>query len=303
MLSAKPWKSEAVVRLLLSVFVCFFAGSVFVTALHHTHRSLKVNTRFVALAAVSLGLLATTLILMRKPWRFENSIRRVVAAVACFYAGVSLGAWAQQLAGPSPGSLSTAQMVVATLSFQGAALVLTVPFLRQNQMSWIEAFGFGNNWRQSVLLGLIGLCLFLPVGYALQRATIVLMENIPHFPFQPVEQQAIQTLRVAASWSDRLALGAITILLAPIAEEILFRGILYPWIKQAGFPHLAVWGTSLMFAAIHQNIVAFLPLLVLALMFIALYERTNNLLAPITAHASFNAVNFIMLYLFEKQVV
>ena len=31
-----------------------------------------------------------------------------------------------------------------------------------------------------------------------------------------------------------------------------------------------------------------------------LYEKTNNLLAPITAHALFNALNFVKLYLFEK---
>jgi membrane protease YdiL (CAAX protease family) len=33
-----------------------------------------------------------------------------------------------------------------------------------------------------------------------------------------------------------------------------------------------------------------------------LYERTDNLLAPITAHALFNALNFGLLYLFERQL-
>jgi hypothetical protein len=83
---------------------------------------------------------------------------------------------------------------------------------------------------------------------------------------------------------------------------MLFRGVLYPWIKQAGFPRLALWGTSLTFAAIHQNLAAFLPLLVLALLFTGLYEKTNNLLASISAHASFNAMNFVMLYVLEKQI-
>ena len=50
-------------------------------------------------------------------------------------------------------------------------------------------------------------------------------------------------------------------LLAPVAEELLFRGILYPAIKQAGFPRLALWGTSLLFAAMHMNLVTFVPLL------------------------------------------
>jgi CAAX protease family protein len=84
--------------------------------------------------------------------------------------------------------------------------------------------------------------------------------------------------------------------LAPVAEEMLFRGILYPAVKQAGFPRLALWGTALLFAAVHQNLVTFVPLTVLALALAWLYERTDNLWAPITAHAMFNAMNFVILY-------
>jgi membrane protease YdiL (CAAX protease family) len=302
MLSAKPWKSEAVIRLFLSVFVCFFAGSLLVSGLHHACPGARVDLRFFAAAGCALGFLGTTLILLRQPWNLENSMSRVVVLVGCLYAGLFLGAWAQQLASPVPAGISVGQMLIATLSFQGATLVLIVPFLRRHQVSWREAFGFDNHWRQASFLGLIALCLFLPVGRGLQLAIIELMQRIPHFPIRPVEQEAVQTLRIAASWVDRLALGAVTILLAPVAEEMLFRGILYPWIKQAGFPRLALWGTSIIFAAIHQNLVAFLPLLLLALLLAALYEKTNNLLAPITAHASFNAVNFALLYLLEKQI-
>ena len=88
--------------------------------------------------------------------------------------------------------------------------------------------------------------------------------------------------------------------MAPVAEESLFRGIIYPWIKQTGFPQLALWGSSLLFAAAHLNAVTFLPLLVLALVLAVLYEKTNNLLSCITAHAVFNGLNFAALYLFDK---
>jgi membrane protease YdiL (CAAX protease family) len=84
--------------------------------------------------------------------------------------------------------------------------------------------------------------------------------------------------------------------LAPAAEEMLFRGILYPAIKQAGFPRLALWGTALLFAAIHLNLVTFFPLMVLALGLTWLYERTDNLWSSIIAHALFNAMNFVILY-------
>jgi membrane protease YdiL (CAAX protease family) len=95
-------------------------------------------------------------------------------------------------------------------------------------------------------------------------------------------------------------MGATAVLLAPVAEEMMFRGILYPVIKQVGYPRLALWGTSLLFAAVHLNAVTFVPLTVLALVLTALYERTNNLLAPIAAHLLFNALNFGMLLLLQQ---
>jgi membrane protease YdiL (CAAX protease family) len=122
------------------------------------------------------------------------------------------------------------------------------------------------------------------------------MVHLPRLHLKPEEQQAVQTLQLASAWVARVALGAVTILLAPVAEEILFRGILYPWIKKEGFPRLALWSSALLFAAVHANLMTFLPLLVLAIALTLLYEKTDNLLAPITAHAVFNGMNFMALY-------
>ena len=68
-------------------------------------------------------------------------------------------------------------------------------------------------------------------------------------------------------------------------------------VKAAGFPRLALWGTALFFALIHFNLATFLPLLLLALVLTWLYEKTGNLLAPIAAHAAFNALQFAIFYL------
>jgi hypothetical protein len=71
--------------------------------------------------------------------------------------------------------------------------------------------------------------------------------------------------------------------------------MLFPFIKQLGWPKLAWFGTSFLFALIHLNVPTFVPLFVFALALTWLYERTDNLLAPITAHALFNATNLVML--------
>jgi hypothetical protein len=90
-------------------------------------------------------------------------------------------------------------------------------------------------------------------------------------------------------------LGLQTIITAPLAEEILFRGLLYVSIKQAGYPRIAMWGVALLFGVTHGHWPTLLPLTLFGLLLAWLYERTNNLLAPVAAHAAFNGVNFILL--------
>jgi membrane protease YdiL (CAAX protease family) len=85
--------------------------------------------------------------------------------------------------------------------------------------------------------------------------------------------------------------------LAPVAEEFIFRGTLYPFIKQLGWPKLALVGVSFLFALIHLNAPTFVPLFVLALAFTWLYEKTDCLLAPIAAHSLFNTANLVILFL------
>ncbi len=300
MLSAKPWKADAMARLLLSVFVCVSAGSLLGSMLHYSGLGGKPAWKFYLLATGALGFWGATLFQVRKPWPFEGLMRRLSTLLGCFYAGFLLGAWAETVAGPWPKEMSVGQMIIGVLCFQGAALVLVGRFLREHQIGWAEAFGFSNHWLHAVLIGLMIACLFLPVARGLQWASVVVMEHLPRLHLKPEEQQAVQALRAASLWLHRIVLGAVTILLAPVAEEMLFRGLLYPWIKQAGFPRLALWLTALLFAAVHANLMIFLPLLVLALVLTALYERTNNLLAPIAAHSLFNALNFVMLYLQER---
>jgi membrane protease YdiL (CAAX protease family) len=301
MLSAKPWKADAIIRLGLSVIVCIFAGSLFLSVQHFASAGGKASpTLFVAVSAAALGCLVVALILISKPWPFENFSRRLMTWVVCAYSGLFLGMWVQRLSGVSAADTSIWRVVVASLSFQGAGLILVARFLREHQIKWGEAFGFTNHRGKAMLLGALVALIFLPLGWGLQQISALVMTHLPHFKLEPQEQLPVHVLRVSMSWAGRITLGATAILLAPVAEELLFRGILYPAIKQAGFPRLALWGTTLLFAAVHMNMVTFVPLAVLALVLTALYERTNNLLAPITAHAVFNALNFLTLFLIQK---
>ena len=72
---------------------------------------------------------------------------------------------------------------------------------------------------------------------------------------------------------------------APFVEEALFRGLLYPAVRATSGPTIAAFSTSILFAAIHNEASAYLPLLGLALLLAGLFEATDSLLAVTTVHA------------------
>jgi membrane protease YdiL (CAAX protease family) len=301
MLSAKPWKADATIRLVLSVMVCVYAGGVLLSAGHYVKAGGKAGPwLYYPLASVAMTCLVTLLVLIGKPWPAEVFGRRMLALLGCAYSGLFVGAWVQRLAGENAAEVSIWRMVAATLCFQGAGLFLIARFLREQQSSWTAGFGLLSRPRLAVLLGLMAVAIFLPLGWELQQVSAVVMTHLPHFKLEPKEQLPVQALRESMSWGGRMTFGAAAVLLAPVTEEMLFRGVLYPAIKQAGYPRLALWSTSLLFAAVHLNAVTFVPLATLALVLTGLYEWTDNLLAPITAHVLFNAVNFAKLLTMQQ---
>jgi membrane protease YdiL (CAAX protease family) len=302
MLSPKPWKTQAVLRLIVSVFLSVVLGAVLLAGLQYHPDKVQASRFYLLLGGAFLCLFAS-LFLVVLPWRLETFLWRVVALLIFFYAGFFLAALVQRQAGTPV--VSPRHMLVGVLSFQGAALVWVALLVREHKVSWREAFGFNQRWPRALLLGVIAACLFMPVGRVLQMASTSAIEWVgqraPRLGLKPEPQQAVQTMETAVTWRSRLALGLVTILLVPLAEELLFRGILYPWIKQAGFPRLAWWGTAILFAAMHANLPTFVPLMVLALILTMLYEVTGNLLTCITAHAVFNGLGFAQLMWLQEQ--
>jgi membrane protease YdiL (CAAX protease family) len=292
-LTEKYWRFEAIARLFGAIFICMFAGSLVVGVCQQfpVHAADK---RFLLMAATALVCLAGSLVLLRHKWPREKLVTRIAYFLVLFYAGIVLGMLAQKdIGGIRP---STLQMFVGTISIQGAALVFAVVFVHEHGVTLDKAFGFSLEPTRALTFGFLAACFFLPLAMAMQWGSIQILEHLPWRGFKPEEQEAVQALRTAVSWPERFGLGVVTIVLAPIAEEILFRGIIYPAVKMAGFPRLALWGTSVLFALIHFNVAIFVPLVVLAICLTVLYEKTGNLLSSITTHALFNAVNFTLLY-------
>ena len=101
-----------------------------------------------------------------------------------------------------------------------------------------------------------------------------------------------------------LGLRAVMILAvlvqAPLLEEPIFRGVIFRGFSRA----LPVWAAMILsgavFAIVHVNAASFVPLTFLGVFFAWLYRRSGTILAPMTAHFVFNAVNLLLLLYFPE---
>lgn len=166
-------------------------------------------------------------------------------------------------------------------------------FLKQHDLGWKEFLGLNSpRISRALVLAVSSGVLVVPLLLGLSAICAQVMTRIH---VTPVEQTVVTMVKVNPGLAQRIAFAIGAIVFAPIVEETMFRGILYPFIKQQGGKRLALFGTSLLFALIHANVRTFLPLALFALLLAWVYERTDTLLAPITTHAVFNAVNFAFL--------
>jgi len=230
-----------------------------------------------------------------KSWSIEEVARLFLGVILTLCGGVFLAGLLEKVKlGLKPDQIQYAQMVVLIAFFQGAALIWIGVFLRQSNLSWRAAFGLRPASRARVVAaGLVVGLLVLPFVWLLQWMSEDVMEWLH---LKVVAQAAVTELQSSAlSVPQKALFGVFTILLAPAAEEALFRGILYPTIKQAGHPRWALWATSVVFAMMHFNMASFVSLVFLAVVLTSLYEASDSLLAPIATHGIFNAANFFYL--------
>ena len=150
----------------------------------------------------------------------------------------------------------------------------------------------------------------VPAARVLGQAALLLLAAFPLVALAGVaaqhwmndaasEQELVQLFRQAAGRHDvplMLAVFFTGVIVAPICEELLFRGYFYGVGKRFLGPKTSAVITSLLFAAFHGNLTALAGLFILALALNLAYERTGSLAVPMTMHALFNGTSLAVLY-------
>ena len=149
-----------------------------------------------------------------------------------------------------PGTLRDRIGLLATniVFVQFSALVLIAFLLRYHKISWSAAFGRINDRPLT-----LGLPILFGIGFVVPALGLHLVSQqlIIALGGQPTSQEAVEMV-ARASAPPELALQALSVVvMAPICEELLFRGVIYPSLRDLGHHRLAIAASSLLFAAIH----------------------------------------------------
>jgi membrane protease YdiL (CAAX protease family) len=94
------------------------------------------------------------------------------------------------------------------------------------------------------------------------------------------------------SFGDRWLLPSalLAVLIAPICEELLFRGFVFGGLRTRLRFRWAALLSGVLFGLVHADAVRFLGLAVMGIVIAGVYERRRTLVAAMTAHATVNLV-------------
>lgn len=108
------------------------------------------------------------------------------------------------------------------------------------------------------------------------------------------EQDLVRELKAEDALWSIAAFAVVATLVAPLGEEVLFRGLLYGSLRARLGVGPAALLAGLIFGAIHFDAPAqgILLLCVLGMLFCLLYEKTGSLLPGIGLHALHNSLTF-----------
>jgi membrane protease YdiL (CAAX protease family) len=138
------------------------------------------------------------------------------------------------------------------------------------------------------LLGGVAVFMFIALSMAL-------ISYLLRLPLQP--QQVAYLFSGAHGWQAGLGSLLLAGVLAPVSEELYFRGFVYPVFRS----RLGVWPavviSSCLFAALHYDLARFVSIALGGVFFALACERTRSLYPAILAHSTWNTLSVLIIIL------
>jgi len=194
-------------------------------------------------------------------------------------------------AGEGKAAVITTAQVVGSSMIQVQFAVLLVLYLRLVRgLSPVTFLGLRSRSFQAVLGWSVGglLVTGLLMNAAMQGWWHGVLGTSPP---EDSDQVIVQAFQQSKDVGLRLSIIVAAGLVAPVVEELVYRGLIYGFARSLIGHWPAALLSSAIFALVHVDAVASLPLFVLALGLATAYDRSRSLWVPVLMHMLFNAWN------------
>jgi hypothetical protein len=212
----------------------------------------------------------------------------LVLIAGLFYVLVVLGELFGGKKGPP--SISVEGLIVSIgFQFFTAAIAFALVIQRVKPVAWLGLVW--KNWPYVLLIAPISVASMWMLFAGLQYGGY--MDLMDKLGVEKVQD----TVVILQKEKDPLILGLMAFaaaIVAPLCEEVVFRGYLYPAAKRFSGPWVAALCSALIFSAVHGSVAALLPLFVFGLVLVAIYEFTGSIWAPIGVHFLFNSATVVI---------
>ncbi|WP_395750069.1 lysostaphin resistance A-like protein [Prosthecobacter sp.] len=191
------------------------------------------------------------------------------------------------------GKVNDATLVAGMLFHLIVCAGVLLYLFRLRGMNPGELFGLQNiHWRTlAVTVAVFTVVILVCVNLVASLSSSWLQSFWPHM--EP--QETVKAFQQSGGYGLKLLVVLLAVVIAPLAEETLFRGFVYGVLKRYTDAPFAALASSLMFAIIHMHIGSLMPLWMLAVLLCLAYEITGCLLVPMILHAIFNGVSIVMM--------
>jgi membrane protease YdiL (CAAX protease family) len=234
------------------------------------------------------------------PFRLDRSRRVLIGWLLFTWFFQLCLAWARPYLGGLGGGVAAIQLVATTVNLVLAVLLVRgwgMPERSSNTPPPALAETLRLSPRQ-MAGGWRAFAAWLVPGIGVAVVSLQVAAVFSAFIFGPPDtfQESVQFLMSGASTTDFILVGIGAVVMAPLAEEILFRGFLYRNLRDNLGRPWAIVASGLIFGAVHMHPQFILPLAGLGAGLALLYEWTGSLWLPIIAHAAWNALTLYQVH-------
>jgi membrane protease YdiL (CAAX protease family) len=109
------------------------------------------------------------------------------------------------------------------------------------------------------------------------------------------EQEIVRNIRISNNSTELLSMFIMIVILAPIIEEIIFRGLIYRVFKRLLGPLFGAFISSILFSFVHLNLLSFSYLFIFGIILCVYYEKEKTIITPIIMHSILNGIMFSLI--------